>query len=459
MPDSVTPGCTDAADFGFHPGADGPANTRALQSAVDRGGTVRVTQPGTYDVAGTVYLGSHTAVEFGHGVFVRKVAAPEPFTHVFLNRGALTRTCDHGIAVRGLQLIVNGVDVRRFEVYGLHGQVAFFYAHDIRIERFRCLDLGASQYAIQVCTFEDLIIDDVIIKGDKDGVHLGRGRRFTIRNGVFQTFDDAIALNAHDYATGNPELGWIEQGVVENCHDLDAERTTGFFCRILAGAWREWTPGMTVQQSDAVVAQGRVYRVQAQPDGTVYTSHTRPAHHEGQVVLDGIPWGVVQADAVTTAGVRNVTFRDIFLAKPRIGFSVHFDCDRFSRSYYPGATAPVQEQLVFANIRVLHDQPRPLISINTPVNALTVDRAFVGPQPIEFRSNGAMTDYGPTHISLHGCVFRHAAPMPVLVNRVPGKSIHLQTAGSIVLQPAFSAAIENSGGHISHASDLPGLQA
>ncbi|MBW7894819.1 MAG: hypothetical protein H3C27_06855 [Opitutaceae bacterium] len=216
---------------------------------------------------------------------------------------------------------------------------------------------------------------------------------------------------------------------------------------------------MTVQQSDAVVVQGRVYRVQAQPDGTVYTSRTRPEHAEGTVVLDGIPWGVVQADAVTTAGVRNVTFRDIFLAKPRIGFSVHFDCDRFSRSYYPGATAPVQEQLVFANIRVLHDQPRPLISINTPVNALTVDRAFVGPQPIEFRSNGAMTDYGPPHISLHGCVFRHAAPMPVLVNRVPGKSIHLQTAGSIVLQPAFSAAIENSGGHISHASDLPGLQA
>jgi len=69
------------------------------------------------------------------------------------------------------------------------------------------LDLSKAQYGIQVCTFEDLIIDDVVIKGMKDGVHLGRGKRFTIRNGVFQTFDDAIALNAHDYATGNPEVG------------------------------------------------------------------------------------------------------------------------------------------------------------------------------------------------------------------------------------------------------------
>ena len=40
------------------------------------------------------------------------------------------------------------------------------------------------------------------------------------------TFDDAIALNAHDYATSNPELGWIENGVIENCHDLNAEKLT-----------------------------------------------------------------------------------------------------------------------------------------------------------------------------------------------------------------------------------------
>ena len=76
------------------------------------------------------------------------------------------------------------------------------------------MDLGRAQYAIHVCTFEDVLINDVIIKGDKDGVHLGRGKRFTISNGVFQTFDDAVALNGQDYDVGNPEMGWIEDGVV-----------------------------------------------------------------------------------------------------------------------------------------------------------------------------------------------------------------------------------------------------
>jgi len=182
--------------------------------------------------------------------------------------------------------------------------------------------MGKAQYAIHICTFEDIIVNDVIIKGDKDGVHLGRGKRFTISNGVFQTFDDAVALNGQDYDVGNPEMGWIEDGVVENCHDLaDGKRPIGHFCRIVAGGWIDWRPGMTVQKSDTVVSNGRLYRVHANPDGAVYTSVTQPTHESGSVVLDGITWGAGQAEATYTAGVRNVVFRDIFLEKPRIGFS------------------------------------------------------------------------------------------------------------------------------------------
>ncbi|MBD2844022.1 hypothetical protein IDH44_02365 [Paenibacillus sp. IB182496] len=163
---------------------------------------------------------------------------------MLLNKGALSRTWDEHISVINLQLRVNGIDVRTFrDVFGLHGQLAFFYVRDLLIERFRCYDLGSRQYGIHVCTFEDLIVRDVIVKGDKDGVHLGRGRRFLISGCTFETYDDAVALNAHDYDVGNPELGWIEDGVIENCHDLardDAnEGTVGYFCRILAGAWTD----------------------------------------------------------------------------------------------------------------------------------------------------------------------------------------------------------------------------
>ncbi len=456
---SAPAGFADAADFGFSPAAGGLENQRALQRAVDRGGTIVVSTPGTYRMGGTVYLGSHTSLLFGNGVFLKKTDEAGPFCHVLLNKGALTKTYDRDITVRGLQVIVNGMDIRKFEVYGLHGQIAFFYIKDLRIERFRCPDLGKAQYGIHICTFEDVIVDDVMIQGDKDGVHLGRGKRFTIRNGVFRTYDDAVALNAHDYSVGNPELGWIEDGVVENCHDLaDGRPPVGFFCRILAGAWVDWRSGMEVQQSDTVVSQGRLYRVQARPDGTVYKSITAPTHESGSRELDGINWGVVQKDVTYTAGVRRVVFRDIFLEKPRIGFSVHFDNDRYSRSYYPGAAVPQQEQLLLENIRVLHDQPTELVSIGTPVDVLTIAQSVFRNNRITFHGNRAMSDYLPTRINILGCVFQQKGPMDLLVNSVAGKELILKTSASMPLWNEFEARVLPGSGRVQIESDLPGLR-
>ncbi len=457
--DFIKSGFTNAADFGFSPEASGTENTKALQRVVDIGGTVVVSQPGIYKVAGTVYIGSNTSLIFGNAVFLKKVNENGPFSHVLINKGALTRTYDQNITVEGLQIIVNGIDIRQFkEAYGLHGQLAFFYIKDLRINRFRCMDLGKAQYGIQVCTFEDITINDVIIKGDKDGVHLGRGKCFTISNGVFQTFDDAIALNAHDYSTGNPELGWIEDGVVENCHDLNAEKTTGYFCRILAGGWIDWKPGMEVQQSDAVVSNGRIYRVQAKADGTKYKSVTQPSHDFGSKVLDGINWGVVQTDVTYTAGVRNVVFRDIFLEKPRIGFSVHFDNDNYSRSYYPGAEIPKQEQLVFDNIRVIHNKPTEFLAIGTPVDVLTICNSSFKNNRIDFHGNNAMPDYLKTKINIYGCVFNQQGVMDLVTNTVENKEIVIKTSSNVELYDDFSAKVIPGNGKITVESDLSGLK-
>ncbi len=449
----------DAAGDGFSPDATGIENVAALQLAVDRGGTITVSRPGIYNLAGTVYLGSDTSLVFGAGVSIQKVDEKGPFTHVLLNKGAQTKTWDRNIRVSGLQIIVNGIDHAMGEIYGLRGQLAFFYIKDLRIDRFRCMDLGKTQFAVHVCTFEDIIIDDVMVTGDKDGVHLGRGKRFTIRNGVFQTYDDAVALNAHDYASGNPELGWIEDGVVENCHDLpDDKEPVGFFCRILAGGWIDWRPGMEVQNSDSVVSNGRLYRVQAKPDGTVYKSTTKPAHESGKQVLDDINWGVVQEDVVHSAGVRNVVFRDIFLKKPRIAFSVHFDTDRFSRSYYPGAEIPMQEQILFDNIMVIHDQPSDLISIDTPVDVLTITHSSIRNNRIFFRANNAMIDSLKTKINILGCVFRQDGEMELIANSVENKKISLKTSSSIELHDDFQARVTPGNGSISVDSDLTGLK-
>jgi hypothetical protein len=457
-PEAARTGFRDAGEFGFAPEATGLANATALQQAVDGGGTILISRPGTYRIAATVLVGSHTALVFGHGVFLQKVDEQGAFTHVLLNRGALTRTCDTGIAVEGLQLCTNGIDHGFDLVYGLRGQIAFFHVKDLHIRRFRCLDLGATQYAIHVCTFEDLIIDDVIISGDKDGVHLGRGRRFTIRNGVFRTYDDAVALNGHDYATSNPELGWIEDGVIENCHDLeDDKKPIGYFSRILAGAWIDWRPGMEVQNSDSVVSAGRVYRVQAKPDGVVYRSLTQPTHAAGNTVLEGINWSMVQADPVYSAGVRNVVFRDIFLRKPRVAFSVHFDQDHYSRSYYPGAVVPMQEQLSFDRIRVLHDLPVNLLSIDTPVDALTVAQSDLQRSRFHFINKSALREHPPTHITMTGCRFNHPGPLELVTNEIAGKTIHLKTIASTVTHEGFTASVSAGQGCVLVESDLQGL--
>ena len=432
---------------------------KALQQAVDQGGTIIVSQPGMYNIARTVYVGSNTALEFGQGVLLRKVAEPAPFTHVLLNKGALTRTWDHNIQVRGLHVIVNDVDVRDYDVYGLNGQLAFFYVKDLRIERFRCLDLGKLQFAIHICTFEDIIIDDVIIKGKKDGVHLGRGKRFTIRNGVFQTYDDAVALNAHDWSIGNPELGWIENGVVEKCWDLYADKPIGFFCRILGGGWLDWQSGMTVQQSDTVVSNGRLYRVQADPDGTIYTSTTQPMHESGQEVLDGITWGMVQDDVVYTAGVRNVIFRDIFLEKPRVPFAFTFSNNRYSRSYYPGAHVPRLEQFTFENIHVLHDQPVELMAICTPLDVVTLTNSSIRNNLISFHQNSPLPNPGKTAVTMIGCNFRHDGPLDLITNTDDKKVVQLKTAVSTELGDNFSARVLPGKGTITTESDLTGLKA
>jgi hypothetical protein len=448
---------TNAGAFGFTPDKDGTSNTRNLQQAVDQGGTVTVTEPGVYSLADTVYIGSNTSLIFGNGVILKKTDDQGPFTHLFLNKGALTKTYDEHISIEGLTLHVNGVDRAFDQVYGLRGQVAFLYVKDLLIRRFRCPDLEKLQFCIHVCTFEDIIIEDCIIKGKKDGIHLGRGKRFTIRDCRFQTFDDAVALNAHDYATANPELGWIEDGIIENCHDHDHPDKIGFFCRILAGAWIDWKEGMEVQHSDTVVSGGKLYRVQAEPDGTVFTSRTPPSHGEGSQVYDGINWGMAQKDITYTAGVRNVVFRDIILEKPRTAFSVHFDNDRFSRSYYPGAAVPVQENLRFENITIKYDEQVPLFHITTPVDTVSITSSRIGNNGIHFFTNGAMEDYGETRILIYGCTFVHSGSFTLVKNEVAGKKVFLRTALSTENSRDFRAGIDRGKGQVTAVSDLSGL--
>lgn len=453
----------NAADYGFLPTASGMDNQKALQKAADNGGTIVVDQPGEYLLGGTVYLGSNTSLIFGNNVKIKKDASNGKFTHVFLNKGALTKTYNEHISIEGLNLIVNGVDQQRKEVYGLRGQVAFFYIKDLRIKHFRCNDLESAQFCIHICTFEDIMVEDAIIKGKKDGIHLGRGKRFTIRDCVFQTKDDAIALNAHDYATSNPELGYIEDGVIENCYDLrnDNEKVVGYFCRILGGAWGDWKPGMKVRNSDTVIANGRMYRVQAKADGTEYVSNTCPTHESGSKEVDGIKWGVVQNDVTYSAGVKNVVFRDIFLYKPRPSFSLHFDNDNYSRSYYPGSVIPTQHNISMHNVQVLYPEKQNLMLISTPIDLISMHDCKLNNSTISFiGKEEILKNYQDTHINMVGCTFFGKEPVKLISvsGGVCGKNITFQSTGSNIMNDTFKVSTSYGGSKLIIRSDLPGLE-
>lgn len=367
----------NAAEFGFLPENSAEKNSEALNNAVKNGGEVHIDIKGTYEVSETVMLKSNTTIVFGEGVIIKRIPSKSENGYLFVNEGAYTRNLNENINIIGLNLICNGVQAEYREISpklvpGLRGHISFFYVKNVKIDGFKTLDLPNGNFAVHVCTFENLTVENCVIEGDKDGVHLGRGKNFVIRNCRFKTFDDPIALNAHDYATSNPQLGWIENGVIENCIEEDDENTTGFFCRILCGAWVDWYKGMIVRHSDSVVSDGRVYRVLMKPDGSEYVSESAPCFEKGDEIIDGIHWVMVQEDATYNCGCRNIRFNDIYLKKKRdVAFSFHFDDDKWSHSYYKNAAPPIQSDIVFEKIHLENRIPELIHSV-TPMNDIKI---------------------------------------------------------------------------------------
>ncbi len=422
----------------------GRENSVILQRLCDLGGTIRVEQKGVYELEDTVYMGSHTKLIFGPGVFIKR-SASSVGSFLFVNRGAFTHTWDEDIMLEGLHLITNGVEARtNAGIYGLTGELSFSYVRNLRVIDFTCMDLPRLSFGIHVCTFEDLVIDRIHVEGRKDAVHLGTGSKFVIRHGLFRTYDDPIALNAHDYAVANPQMGWIEDGLIEDCYDLEDEDTTGYFCRILAGAWVDWYPGMEIQNSDTVVHDGRVYRAFQKPDGVIYHSLTPPTHRKGMVTLEGIHWVMVQEGAVYQCGCRNIHFKDIHLQKKRSqALSIHFDHDKYSRSVYPGAQMPVQKNLVFENI-IVQSEVDCLVRTITPVDTIKVVNSVIGDSKIllETLPEGNL-EYPVTQILLSGITFTGKGKN-TLVQCETGRKCQMKTVGSLVLSEDFEAEVEGN---------------
>ena len=352
----------NANEYGFLPENSPHKNSEALQNAVDRGGCIQVVTPGIYRISEQIEIGDNTCLVFGEGVILYREASVSGINRcAFINKGALRGEYNSNIEIRGLHLECNGIESNDFgvdsRIAGLRAQVAMIYVENLRIDGFCCHGLLQKDYAIQVSAFRNIELNDLYITGNKDGVHLGWGDGFVIRNGRFRTFDDPIALNAFDYATSNTHIGWIENGIIENCVDLDDSTTTGFFCRILGGAWCRWYRGMQVQHSDTVAVNGRTYRVLMNPkDGRLYTSETAPCHEKGIAEYDGINWVAVRDTEELNCGCRNIIIRNCLLQKKRdTGIALSLNYDTYARSFYPGCVCVPQSDITLDNVVIEND--------------------------------------------------------------------------------------------------------
>lgn len=353
----------NASAYGFLPTNDATTNSIALQNALNGGGTVLVDYAGVYEVCKTIYLDSDTTLIFGANVFLKRVKDSNNVTarYPFVNRGAFTGDTNENISIIGLHLIVNGngagTDIQD-TLIGLRGQLAFLHVKKLSIIDFEIADGNVQYYNIHIQDFDNIYLENIKITSQKDGIHLGGGKNFTIKNCYFKTNDDAIAMNAHDYPTGTMDLGWIENGIIENIHFLSApDFNTGRGLYMLGGSWSEWASGNSYRTyGDACVSNGRIYRTTGQIVASPFsfiTSTDQPTHLSGsQTYSDGLTWTMVQDYNVGyNAGVRNVTMRNIYFSRATTAaLTMNMDNDQFSRGYYPNSDAPIFENINLENV-------------------------------------------------------------------------------------------------------------
>ena len=353
----------DPAAFGFSPSAAPAENAAALQKALDGGKRrVRVTKPGVYGLDRPVYIDSHTVLEFAPGAVLAKRAL---YHNVLVNRGAWFGGSNECITVRGLEIRANGFDVNPppgCAAPGLHGQLAFWKVRDLRVEDYTCNDVGKEQYGIQVVGFDGFTIDGFTIRGRRDGVHLNSGRNFTVRRGVLRTLDDGVALNAGEWPDCTPEMGSLENGVVEQITDEDGGACN--FVRVITGRWREWHAGMRLQRCDLVMRGPRVYAIFPHAAGTNETVSlvAPPADHPGRVWTspEGLNFHLLQTNGVDRADVRNVVIRDCTILGDR-GISCMWEHGDYARLVHPDVPAADYPEIDIRVENVVKKTSSPLV--------------------------------------------------------------------------------------------------
>ena len=305
------------ADFGFSPSAEASMNVAALQTALNGGGVISIDLPGVYDLNDTVFLDSNTKLICAPGVIFRKVA---PYCNVFLNRGALTKEYNDNISIDGLELSVNGQEAKPTLVRGQRAQLGFFYVRNLKIRNFTCSDGESFQFLIYIVTWKNILIENVRLAGEKDGIKLNNGHEAIIRNLDLTTYDDGLSLCGTDYDSVTLEVGDVYNvycsNITDHQYQLKGKDIFGRTCLIYTGSWADYKKGNKYGNSDFCLNDGKLYQHVLEPGNPIAVSSEAPLHNEGTVTgRDGIPWRFIQPCDFYQTNVYNVSFDSCIFEK------------------------------------------------------------------------------------------------------------------------------------------------
>lgn len=435
--------------YGVSPENNGDTNAINLQKCLDGGGTIIFDQAGIYDIGRTIYVDSNTTIIFCNGVYVKRATNNDgkKAKHLFVNRGASTRHYNENISIYGLKIIPNGAfadeenDVNL--IHGLRGLVSFFYIKNLVIDGFELIDTTYTDYALQVCTFENVQIRNVEIQSKKDGIHFGRGRCFTIEHCKFLTNDDAIALNAVDYTYSNAETGWIEDGTIKDITFLSADGTDFTAKRgilLLAGSWMEWTSGRYYKEcGDYCLSNGKLYQTCGRLGvGSEYykIGTSQPTHTEGVVQYDdGLIWMYKEeASGMLNASIRNVKFEDLYFYRNIENVALFSsEYSPYIRAVYTDTTLSPIQNITFDGVNILGES-KCFLQFETWANNIKINNSNIKSLTegfLKFRENDTMSMKSNVRMSLVGNYYDFANDFIYYVGSGEKPNVTLSVAGSM----------------------------
>jgi hypothetical protein len=227
------------------------------------------------------------------------------------------------------------------------------------------------QFLIYIGTWSHLLIENVKLAGEKDGIKLCNGHEAVIRNLDLNTYDDGLSLCGTDFSTIVMEVGDVYNVLCSNITDHQHNNIFGRTCLIYTGSWADYKVGNEYGCSDFCINAGNLYQVFSET-GFIATSSKAPTHTSGTVTdADGIPWRFIQPCDFHETHVYNVTFENCIFEKSGniianwIGPNWHFEkYGAIHRSSYPGTERNTSVWGVsITNCKIVGKNPQVLVNV------------------------------------------------------------------------------------------------